>query len=488
MVQFAGNTTSAPVSIEKPFQAASALKDAGFGKFQAAKTTSKSTLPSFAAQLVGQPDILDEGLGQGKTAASGENIGKQAAENLSAAVADGQALLENVPLKDDTLSGHERQVKKESAKTPHKSTTDSHSNTSRKQKDPTSISALSLEYIFTAPVAIPVATEPLRAPGKKVVAFSPEATAIHVETSLAASSSHSAQSLSTKIQQVSAHLSDGVVQKTHPAEVHDTAAVDHSSAQISLKTLSEPQQYAHSEMAFPGTALEPAPVISTSVQSREIQELPEPKVGSKQKIAKDLAGAGAMQSHETSPGKDAVPDLQRTAGGIPTVPESLRVAENAISTSNRSNTSAQGNMFQQLDAGIASPTLLHSNAHSLAVGVHDPVLGWVEVQTQTAAGHLSATLTTTSTEAHASLAADGPAITQYLAEKNVSVHSVSVHTQSGSMSGGESQTNSGNGQQQATTSNNRLVFENSSHPVRDISVDLQEAPVVSGNVRISVRA
>lgn len=103
----------------------------------------------------------------------------------------------------------------------------------------------------------------------------------------------------------------------------------------------------------------------------------------------------------------------------------------------------EANAFQHLDAGESPATLLHCSPHQVAIGVHDPLLGWVEVQTQSSAGHINATLTTASLEAHASLAAQSPAITQFLADRNVSIHSVNVHTQMGAQSGG-----SGNGQPQ----------------------------------------
>lgn len=103
----------------------------------------------------------------------------------------------------------------------------------------------------------------------------------------------------------------------------------------------------------------------------------------------------------------------------------------------------EANAFQHLDAGGSPATLLHSSPHQVAIGVDDPLLGWVEVQTQSSAGHINATLTAASLEAHASLAAQSTAITQFLADRNVSIHSMNVHTQMGAQSGG-----SGNGQPQ----------------------------------------
>jgi hypothetical protein len=105
--------------------------------------------------------------------------------------------------------------------------------------------------------------------------------------------------------------------------------------------------------------------------------------------------------------------------------------------------------FQRLDAVAAPSTLLHSSPHQIAVGVHDPSLGWLEVQTQSSAGHISATLTAASAEAHASLAAQAPAITQYLADRSVSIHSLNVHAQADPQSGTSGQRQSSSGQENA---------------------------------------
>jgi hypothetical protein len=127
---------------------------------------------------------------------------------------------------------------------------------------------------------------------------------------------------------------------------------------------------------------------------------------------------------------------------------SARATDAADSSPKQVPSTPDANAFQRLDSGGTPATLLHSSTHQIAVGVHDPSLGWLEVQTQSSAGHVSATLTASSAEAHASLAAQAPAITQYLADRDVSVHSLNVHSQSdpqaGTSGGGQSQSGSGN--------------------------------------------
>lgn len=102
-------------------------------------------------------------------------------------------------------------------------------------------------------------------------------------------------------------------------------------------------------------------------------------------------------------------------------------------------TKGQANPFQHMDSGDPQAMVLRANAHEVAVGVRDPALGWVEIRTQSSAGHLNASFTAGSTEAHAALAAQVPSMTQYLADRNVHVQSVSVGTQSGFDGGGQAQ-------------------------------------------------
>lgn len=99
---------------------------------------------------------------------------------------------------------------------------------------------------------------------------------------------------------------------------------------------------------------------------------------------------------------------------------------------------ATPNLYDRIDQGIA-PVVLHSGAQHVSVGVHDPDLGWVEIQTQGIAGHVDATLVTPSGQSHASLAAQLPAMAQYLAQQDVKVGTLVVHHHAlGGGSGGSS--------------------------------------------------
>lgn len=100
------------------------------------------------------------------------------------------------------------------------------------------------------------------------------------------------------------------------------------------------------------------------------------------------------------------------------------------------------NPYDRIDQG-AAPVVLHSGMQHVSVGVHDPDLGWVEIQTQSAAGHVDATLVTASGQAHASLVAQLPAISQYLEQRDVKLGALIAHHHA--IGGGSSGTGGGSG-------------------------------------------
>ena len=85
--------------------------------------------------------------------------------------------------------------------------------------------------------------------------------------------------------------------------------------------------------------------------------------------------------------------------------------------------------YDRIDQGTA-PAVLHAGAQQVAVGVHDPSLGWVEIKTQSAAGHVDATLVASSGQTRDALAAQLPAISQFLEQRDVRVGSLVVNHQS----------------------------------------------------------
>lgn len=88
--------------------------------------------------------------------------------------------------------------------------------------------------------------------------------------------------------------------------------------------------------------------------------------------------------------------------------------------------SSTPNLYDRIDQGSA-PMDLHSGLQHVSVGLHDPDLGWVEIQAKSAAGHVDAALITNSGQTHTSLAMQLPAIAQYLEQRDVRVGTLVVH-------------------------------------------------------------
>jgi hypothetical protein len=136
---------------------------------------------------------------------------------------------------------------------------------------------------------------------------------------------------------------------------------------------------------------------------------------------------------------------------VPVPPHGEQSASIAIGNAAVSDASGVGpNLYDRIDQG-AAPVVLHSGAQHVSVGVHDADLGWVEIQTQSAAGHVEATLVTASALSHDSLAAQLPAMAQYLEQHDVKVGTLTVHHEmpgsnaGGGLSGGTGFSSGNNG-------------------------------------------
>lgn len=155
--------------------------------------------------------------------------------------------------------------------------------------------------------------------------------------------------------------------------------------------------------------------------------------------------------------------------------------------------------YQRLDQVVsighgASP-VLHVSAGRVTVGVHDPVLGWVEIKTQSAAGQVSAALVTASMQSHTSLAAQLPSIAQYLTEHDVRVNHLGVeHQPAGSnvsmsfdsnASGGRSGEGNAAGRPEATTESPERLKPLTSMTVQPAWLEsMEEGPLSYFSVRV----
>jgi hypothetical protein len=95
-----------------------------------------------------------------------------------------------------------------------------------------------------------------------------------------------------------------------------------------------------------------------------------------------------------------------------------------------------GAAFDRMDTAVA-PHVIESTPHRLAVGVDNGGLGWVEIHTSSAAGHVTATLASGSAESHHSIAAQLPEVREFLAGEHVRVDSLASERFSASSGGRE---------------------------------------------------
>ena len=159
------------------------------------------------------------------------------------------------------------------------------------------------------------------------------------------------------------------------------------------------------------------------------------------------AGGHAVQNEHAIPVQAAVPTslqapLTSATNGVHAVG-----ADGAAASSNlpHAQHGAEGsgnitaNPYQRLDQSAAAPSaVFNTSANRVAVSVHDPALGWVEIKTQSTAGQVTAALVTTSGQTHEHLAGQIPSITQFLTERDVKVGSVAIEQQpTGGSNGGQ---------------------------------------------------
>lgn len=119
----------------------------------------------------------------------------------------------------------------------------------------------------------------------------------------------------------------------------------------------------------------------------------------------------------------------------PEQPSAAAPALPALGTAAASVAADPPSIYDRIDQA-AAPVVLHSGAQHISVGVHDPNLGWVEIQTQNTAGHVDAMLVTPSGQTHDSLAAQLPAMAQFLEQRDVRVGTLGVQQQMQNFGGG----------------------------------------------------
>ncbi|HZU08783.1 MAG TPA: hypothetical protein VFA02_02685 [Pseudacidobacterium sp.] len=259
-----------------------------------------------------------------------------------------------------------------------------------------------------------------------------------------------------------------------PGVVEKTAKPDGIPAQMKPQDAAAGQPVASSSVpvqAFPSTA--------ERTMEEHGQMLKEKSTGKTEGV---LSGS--------SSGK-AVHSLQPEQAGVDATGVRMITTMNSIAAHNAPAKNSQDvpqiNPFQRMDTGASQATLLRTAPHEIAVGVRDPSLGWIEIQTQAASGHVNASLATSSTEAHTVLTSEVPSLTQFMADRDVPVHSIHVAMQGGDAGSGQPGPGSENARQQAFTYHQSAPVFNT--PEAGPSEEESFYQERSGNSsRISVRA
>ncbi len=119
--------------------------------------------------------------------------------------------------------------------------------------------------------------------------------------------------------------------------------------------------------------------------------------------------------------------------------------------------------FTAMDSSPVDPLaeVMRATHHEVAVGMHDPTYGWVEIKTHLAGGQVTASLTTLSSEAQHLLQAQLPAMAEYLSSRDIHVDHLSLGETSSQARDSSSGRHSQHGEQEQ-----KLAMQGVSAPVR----------------------
>ena len=145
------------------------------------------------------------------------------------------------------------------------------------------------------------------------------------------------------------------------------------------------------------------------------------------------AGTGAEASRGEGASLSTLSHLEHAAAGEP--------VESGVSI-------RAADPYQRMDQIAPAPvSALSVGANRVAVGLHDPSLGWVEIKTQSTAGQIAAAVVTSSAQSHQALAGQLPSMAQFLSEHYVKLGSITVEQQSSAGNPGNGTADSGEGSQ-----------------------------------------
>jgi hypothetical protein len=217
-----------------------------------------------------------------------------------------------------------------------------------------------------------------------------------------------------------------------PAIAPATPSVSPAARASSASSASPAATARSAQDAAPGLAGENGKVSPIEAPGQPTAVTPEAgKRDTEQGGGKSTAGnavESAAPLHATAdpvPSSAAHASWVRPSAGSPEAATAVDPARGSASPPLRS-----ANPYAKLDEG-AAPTLVHASAQRVAVAVHDPVLGDLQVRAQAASNQVQASLSTGSAASHAQLSGQLPSLAHFLAEQRVAVARLSVDRELG---------------------------------------------------------
>lgn len=149
------------------------------------------------------------------------------------------------------------------------------------------------------------------------------------------------------------------------------------------------------------------------------------------------AVAPVPRAAASAPGYPGMPNPSHAMQQSSPTPVSIPLGAPPSGSAAHAHPGAAGAVFDHIDAGTA-PQVLSRTPQRLDVGVRDAGLGWVEVRAHAAEGQIAATVSASSA-AHPALAAQLPAMREYLAGQQVRVDTLTAQPFEAGAEGGRHQ-------------------------------------------------
>ncbi len=249
-------------------------------------------------------------------------------------------------------------------------------------------------------------------------------------------------------QVLSAHAGLHAAHATGNGHAVDPLASESASPSAKVEPLktsqsSEPVRVAKADVPLERSSgsMNPGPAVGDHEPAATLSGRKNPPTA---RSSEHAGNAGVSQQSQVTAGRGAVSTTDAGAETrVPAASTGGAGIENGQS-SHHAERVQPANLFTHLDAAQSLPTAqIRATPHEIRLGYRDPSYGWIEIQTRADAGHLTASLQTASDAGHRVLSAELPAMHQYLGERDIAMHSLSVSHSDVQAQGGGGERSSG---------------------------------------------